>query len=247
MSDAIALHLMDVTRPRGERGEASHAAIAITRTVSIMRHRETRPRWCKGKDCRDDGRHAPARMLWLMAASFRLTSSCCMAMHRLVPRVRGLRTYALFAALLIPPFSIAAAVPFVGRVHPPLPDDCQFSEGGVLGESEFYAYERWHCNGRPIVVLQSFVERRGKVAYWKVVDALALPASVPGTEPLEVPSCSSPEAKDFAVFALGRWTQGPDGTYVAQDITQAWRFNLSLGKIEAISTLSVTCTLDRPD
>jgi len=117
----------------------------------------------------------------------------------------------------------------------------------VLGSSDSFAYERLVCGGSEIVLLQRFKERRGKRAYWEVVDELHLPASTARKQALEVPLCSSSAHPDDAILAIGRWTTAKDGSFVAKDISSAWRFNLAKGKIEAISTRGITCEGDNPD
>lgn len=151
------------------------------------------------------------------------------------------------ATLAMPSFSIAAPTSLVGLEIPPLPAGCKHQESMVLGASDAFAYERLLCDDREVVVLQRFVERRGKLAYWKVIDELRLPPVAHGQVLLEVPLCSSTSHKDEAILAIGKWETAQDGSFVAKNISYAWRFNLLSKKIESISTRGVSCEGDNPD
>lgn len=143
--------------------------------------------------------------------------------------------------------SVEARGSFVGVEVPPTPHGCSHRESMVLGPSDAFAYERMVCNGIEIVFLQQFTERRGKLAYWKVIDELHLPPGSLQRTALEVPLCSSNAHPYGSILAVGRWTKRKDGAFVATDISHAWRFNLAEGKIEAISTRGVYCEGDDPD
>lgn len=143
--------------------------------------------------------------------------------------------------------SVEAKGSYVGLEMPPMPTGCLHREGMLLGTSDSLAYERMACNGTEVVVLQRFKERRGKVAYWNVIDELHLPRSTSKSTALEVPLCTSKAHLNDSVLAIGRWTKGKDGSFVAKSISHAWRFNLAEGKIEAISTRGVSCEGDSPE
>lgn len=151
------------------------------------------------------------------------------------------------ASLAAASISVEARGSFVGREMPPTPDGCSSRENMLLDSSESFAYERLVCSGSEVVLLQRFKERRGKRAYWEVVDELHLPASTSRKHPLEIPLCSSSAHLNDAIFAIGRWTMTKDGSFVAKGISNAWRFNLAKGKIETISPQGVTCEGDNPD
>lgn len=146
------------------------------------------------------------------------------------------------------PQSLAQPRPtFIGLEVPPIPNGCEHRESGLLGSSGTFAYERWFCNGREIVVLENFVERRGQHAYMKVIDQITIFASKNGNSALDVPYCSSSSYKDEAVLVLGQWTSLKNGDFVAKNISHAWRFNLQRGKIEPISVRGVKCEGESPD
>lgn len=151
------------------------------------------------------------------------------------------------ASLAAASISVEARGSYVGREMPPTPDGCSSLEGMVLGSSDSFAYERLICSGSEIVLLQRFKERRGKRAYWEVIDELHVPASTARKQTLAVPLCSSRIHPNDAILAIGRWTTAKDGSFVAKDISSAWRFNVAKGKIEAISTQGITCEGDNPD
>lgn len=154
---------------------------------------------------------------------------------------------AIFVTLVMPSFSIAAPTSLVGVEMPPVPVGCKHQESMLLGASDVFGYERLLCDGREVVVLQRLVERRGKIAYWKVIDELRLPSLTRGHVTLGGPLCGSASYKDETVFAIGRWTKAKDGAFVAKDISHAWRFNLLRGKIEVIPVRDVSCEGDNPD
>lgn len=136
---------------------------------------------------------------------------------------------------------------FVGLEIPPMPAGCSHHESMVLGTSDSFAYERLSCDGKEVVLLQRFKDRREKLAYWEVVDELHLPKRTLKSQALDVPLCSSSSYPNDPILAIGRWTKAKDGSFIAKDISGAWRFNLVEEKIEAISPRGVSCEGDNPD
>lgn len=150
------------------------------------------------------------------------------------------------ATLTIPSILIAAPATLIGLENPPLPEGCKDQGSGILGASHAFAYVELLCGNQVIVVLERFIERRGKVAYFRVIDELRLPSVARGQVVLAAPVCGSSSHPNDAIFAIGRWAEARDGSFVAKDISHAWRFNLTSGKIETISTRGVSCDVDTP-
>lgn len=141
--------------------------------------------------------------------------------------------------------SVEARDLYIGLEIPPMPAGCSHREGMLLGTS--FAYDRIVCNGTEIVLLQRFKERRGNLAYWSVIDELHLPTGTSKSTALEVPLCTSKAHPNDTILAIGRWAKAKDGSFIAKNVSRAWRFNLGKGKIEAISTRGVSCEGDDPD
>lgn len=143
--------------------------------------------------------------------------------------------------------SAEAKGPFMGLEMPPMPAGCSHRESMAPGTSGSFAYERLACNGKEVVLLQRFKDHRGKLAYWEVIDELELPARTSNSQALDVPLCSSSSYPKDSILAIGRWTTAKDGSFIAKNISRAWRFNLVEGKIEAISQRGVSCEGDNPE
>ena len=156
--------------------------------------------------------------------------------------IMNIRTAFIFAIpLFLSLTSRAEPLNFVGTVVPPRPNGCSFQEGGVLGRGDAFAYERLLCGKQEVLVFLKFIERRGKVAYWKTIDQVTLPAMKAGQQVLDTSFCSSNVYKGNSIFAIGQWRQSGGDTFKAEAVLHAWRFNLALGKIESIPTGSVSC------
>lgn len=151
------------------------------------------------------------------------------------------------ATVAMPSISIAARTSFIGHEIPPLPLGCESKESMLLGASDAFAYDRLICNGSEIVLLQRLKDRRGRKAYWEVIDQLRLPTRTAKSHALEVPLCSSRSRPNDSVLAIGRWTTAKDGSFVAKNISRAWRFNLTRARIEAISPGEVSCEGENTD
>ncbi len=152
-----------------------------------------------------------------------------------------------FALFVSAPIAGNAKSSFIGREVPPIPPGCSHQESMVLGGTDSFGYERWSCKKQEFVVLQRFKERRGKHAIWEVIDELQIPFNGTKRVALEVPLCTSSNHPNESVLALGQWVKAKDGSLEGTNITQAWRFNLIRGKIEAIQPSSVSCSGDNPD
>jgi len=140
----------------------------------------------------------------------------------------------------------AAQSSFIGKEIPPIPNECQSRESGILGASDKFAYSFLFCEGEYVVLLEKFVDRRERKAFWVVLDELHIPNDSSGQKPLSVLLCQSTEYKGEYVFALGVWKELVS-SYEAVNISNAWRFNLEKGKIETIGTKGMSCTLDKVD
>ena len=160
-----------------------------------------------------------------------------------IMRARHAVVLVLFLATLN---RVDAAESFVGREVPPGPPGCEHKEGGILGDLDRFAYEVFDCKeAGEVALLERFVERRGKLAYWQVIDELRLPAPTrDGLARLDVPFCRSSAYKGSHVLAIGAWKEVPGGA-VAERISHAWRFNLESRRIESIPVKGVAC--DRED
>jgi hypothetical protein len=165
-------------------------------------------------------------------------------------------TLEIMRQLLIPvvlfffaaPYTLAAPESFIGREIPPIPASCEDKGGGILDRDDKFAEHQLLCNGHEIILLERFIERRGKNAYWNVIDELRLPLLKHGRTILSVPLCQSSTYADSAILAVGVW--GPtraDNSFVAKEISNAWRFNLEEGKIQPIPTSSVICEGENAD
>ena len=151
------------------------------------------------------------------------------------------RLAALIPLVFIAPDLLSAPRSLIGQDIPPVPAGCEQIVSGVLGDSDLFAYQRMVCDKSEIVVLARFIERRGKAAYWRVVDEIYLPVLNQGVTALDVPLCKS-ASFGSNILATGRWSNpGQDGSFVATDISQAWRFDLEQSKIEPISVTDVVC------
>lgn len=158
----------------------------------------------------------------------------------------SLANRSLVLAVLLTLVSTAAHSSLIGKVIPPVPNECQSRESAMLGPSHQFAYSFLICEGEYVVLLQKFVDRREKKAYWVVLDELRIPNHGSGQEPLGVPFCQHNEHKGEYVFALGVWKESVN-SYEAVDILNAWRFNLESGKIETINPKGMSCSLDKVD
>ena len=116
---------------------------------------------------------------------------------------------------------IAAQSSFIGKEIPPIPNGCQSRESGTLGPSDKYAYSFLFCEGEYVVLLQKFVDRRERKAFWTVLDELRIPIHGSGQKPLSALLCQSTERKGEYVFALGVWKELVS-SYEAVNITNAW-------------------------
>ena len=146
------------------------------------------------------------------------------------------------------PYAWAAPESFTGREIPPIPVGCEDKGGGILDRDDKYADHYLLCNGYEIILLERFVERREKKAYWNVIDELRLPLLKHGRTVLSRPLCQSSKYSESAILAVGIW--GPtreDNSFVAKEISNAWRFNLKEGKIQPIPTNSVICEGENAD
>jgi hypothetical protein len=166
----------------------------------------------------------------------------------------------LIAALYLPSASTAAPPNLVGLETPPYPAGYENIGGGLFFNDHNHAYTHLcygkmihaaphlisRCEGQDVVVLQKFIERREKKAYFKVLDEVQLPKMPAERYVLAVPQCSSVSYKDENILAIGRMEEIKDGL-VSKDISHAWRFNLQTGKIEPISIHDVICEGDNPD
>ncbi len=120
-------------------------------------------------------------------------------------------------------------------------------ESGLLDDLDKFAYERMLCGSQEVVVLERFVEWRGKLTYWKVLDELLLPSMECGYAALDVLLCESANYPESAVLAVGVWGNAENGALVAKNISHALRFNLDAVKIEPISTHDVVCESEYQD
>ena len=175
--------------------------------------------------------------------------------------MRKLFSALLIACFCVPSFSLAAPPILIGLETPPYPTGYEDMGGGMFFNEHpnNHAYNHLcygqmitpaphltpRCKGQDVVVLQRFVERRGRKAYFKVIDEVRLPVIPSNREVLSIPLCSSASHKNDTVLAIGRWENVKDG-YTSKDISHAWRFNLQAGKTEPISTHDVVCEGDAP-
>lgn len=151
------------------------------------------------------------------------------------------------ATVTVSTFSIAAPTSLIGHEVPPLPVGCESKESMLLGASDAFAYDRLICNGSEIVLLQRFKDRRGREAYWEVIDQLQLPTRTSKSYALTAPLCSSKNYPNEPILAIGRWSPPKDRSFFAKNISRAWRFNLAQGRIEAISPGNVSCEGENAD
>ena len=114
----------------------------------------------------------------------------------------------------VPTISIAAQTSLIGHEVPPLPVGCESREAMLLGASDAFAYARLICNGSEIVLLQRFKDRRGRQAYWGVIDQLQLPTKTSKSYALTAPLCSSKNYSNEPILAVGRWSHRKDGSFL---------------------------------
>jgi hypothetical protein len=167
---------------------------------------------------------------------------------RYAPRLRVILACALWSPFL----SIAAPPTFVGLQLPPYPSDCKVGEGAVLGSGPPYrlGYEHLICGSDEIVVFLRVIEHRDSVARWDVIDEvwLSIPA---GQRMWGVLKCSRVHHDGDAVFAVGTFVKVADTRvmrrFEADNVTQAWRFDLEAERIEPIAASDVSCGWDSYD
>jgi hypothetical protein len=121
-------------------------------------------------------------------------------------------------------------------------DDCIFKGGGMLNSSFTLRYSEYSCNGRSVVQLQGSIDQSINKLKYKFLDELRLPLFKGKRKLLDIDLCRSDKYKEKNIIAVGEWetTKSGDGIY-AKEISNAWRFNLESGKIEAISVDGVVC------
>lgn len=146
----------------------------------------------------------------------------------------------LFALLLVF-LSTVVHASFIDDVLPPIPNGCQQSESGTLGSTDNFAYSFLICGSEHVVILEKFVVRKNKKAYWRIIDEVRILNSSTGLELIGVPLRQSSVYKGGYVFVLGSWRKMRN-TYEAINVSDAWRFNLESQKIESISRKEVSCS-----
>ena len=142
--------------------------------------------------------------------------------------------------------TVAAQSSSIGIEIPPIPAGCQSHESSMLGPTHKFAYSFLVCDGEYVVLLQKFVDLRGRNVVWVVLDELHVAINGSARELLGVPICESAYHKGEFIFGLGELKELVS-SYEAVNISNAWRFNLENGKIEAIGTNGMSCTLDKVD
>jgi hypothetical protein len=146
-------------------------------------------------------------------------------------------------------FCLAAAAwglepSFIGKEIPPTPEHCTFKEGGMIGPTDSFGYEVLLCDSQPVLLFEKFIERRGKKAYFRVIDELRIPTLKARAVILDIPLCSSHSHPGESIAAIGTWLNTPDGSLTAQDITNAWWLNTKLERLVPIPTQEVVCEGD---
>jgi hypothetical protein len=131
------------------------------------------------------------------------------------------------------------------REIPPLPADCLYEGGGMLGGK--FAYKIVSCDGEQAMLLERFIERRGEEAVFQTLDRLALPKLQKGQSILDTVLCESLVDETDSVFGIGSWKNEQDGSIVAEQISHAWRFDLQQGKIEVIAAHEIKCVGESAD
>lgn len=152
----------------------------------------------------------------------------------------------LVSTTLTSPCMAEEKTSYVGRLYPPLPDECIHQESGVLDKGITVAYTRARCNGKEVLWLERFVKRQGKLASWQVVDAIVFPQLARG-KVLDVQFCSLRDDKQFAVAAIGSWVQTKAGSFYAAPIMAAWKLDHANLKIEPLSPQEVVCEYEEID
>lgn len=130
---------------------------------------------------------------------------------------------------------------FIGKEIPPTPSQCTLWEGGMIGATDSFAFEVLFCESQQVLLLQKFIERRGKMAYFRVVDEVRMPIKSSEPQFLEIPLCSSKSHPGEAIAATGTWHNLADGSFIGTDITKAWWLNAKLQKLVSIPVGDVTC------
>lgn len=188
---------------------------------------------------------------WLWSRPVSVTSAQPAPLSQQPSRFKLLAGIAVLALLLaalgstLASWSATTAPTLRGREIPPLPAGCTQTGGGMLGTGFAYAFVS--CDGEQVVVLERSLGRRGKEPRFQVLDQVAVPVLEDGHSILNVMLCESPAYKDSPVFGIGRWKEQADGSFIAEQISHAWRFDLQHGKIEAIAPQELKCEAEAVD
>lgn len=146
--------------------------------------------------------------------------------------------YFIMLLLLVP--GLVYAKDYTGSITPPFPEGVE-NRGGVLVDFQHTSELKWSQNlvrikDTDYLWLNTFVERKEKKAYFKVVHQLEL--STASDMILYFATCMNKKTNEQNITGLA---SGKADQEWHHNVVKAWRPNTTAGKIEAVETTNIIC------